>query len=69
MALRFGERVYGVAAAALTEGGLGVTAAQLSALAADMKAPENREKYADLRGVHIGAMITSYKLPRRASQD
>jgi hypothetical protein len=61
VAERFGERVYQVAAAALTESGLKVTAAQLQALAAEMQSPEHQARYAEARHRHISAMVTSYK--------
>jgi hypothetical protein len=63
VAERFGERVYEVAAAALAESGLDTTAAQLKALAAEMKAPQNQARYAEARRHHINAMVTSYKTP------
>jgi hypothetical protein len=63
LADRLGDRVYAVAAASLSDSGLNVTADQLRALAAEMKTPEGRQRYAENRRLHIDSMVTSVKPP------
>ena len=63
LAARFGDRVFEVAAKSLTKSGLSVTAEQLRTLGHEMQTPEGQQKYAHNRVLHIGSMITSYKLP------
>ena len=53
VAERFGDRVYDVAARALTESGIKVTAQELKALAEVLKTPEGLERYAEQRRRHI----------------
>jgi len=53
VAEKAGERVYEVAAQTLTRDGLPVTAAQLRALAAELKTPAGQEKYAERIKNHI----------------
>jgi len=49
---RFGERVYEVAARSLVESGLKVTAAEMKALAEELKTPEGMERYAEQKRRH-----------------
>ena len=50
---RFGERVYEVAAKSLVESGLKVTAAEMKALAEELKTPEGMERYAEQKRRHV----------------
>ncbi len=63
LADRLGDRVYDVAVASLVDSGLDVTADQLRALAAELKTPEGRQRYAENRRLHLDAMVTSVKPP------
>jgi len=58
VAEKAGERVYEVAAQALTRDGLPVTAAQLMALAAELKTPAGQEKYAEQIKYHMFGHVT-----------
>ncbi len=53
VAERFGDRAYDVAAKSLCESGLQVTAAQLKALADELKTPAGQERYAEERRLHV----------------
>jgi len=50
---RFGDAVYEVAARSLTASGLPATADQLKRLAAELRSPEGRERYAEQRRRHV----------------
>ncbi len=50
---RFGEQVYEVAARSLIESGLKVTAAEMKALAEELKTPEGMERYAEQKRRHV----------------
>jgi len=58
VAEKAGGRVYTVAAEALTRDGLPVTAAQLRALAAELKTPAGQEKYAEQIHYHLFNHVT-----------
>jgi hypothetical protein len=58
VAEKAGPRVYDVAAAALTKDGLPVTAAQLKALAEELKTPAGQEKYAEQIHYHLFNHVT-----------
>jgi hypothetical protein len=53
IAERCGDAVFAVAAKALCERGLEVTATQLADLAAELKTPEGRQRYAEQRRLHV----------------
>ena len=52
VAEQFGEKVYEVAARSLAESGLRVSAAEMKALAEELKTPAGRERYAEQRRLH-----------------
>ena len=58
VAEKCGDRVYEVAAESLTKSGIPVTAAQLKALAEELKTPEGMERYAEQRRYHLFNHVT-----------
>jgi hypothetical protein len=61
VAEKFGDEVYETAAESLCASGIQTTAQALRALAAELKTPEGRARYAENRRIHIGTNLTSYK--------
>jgi len=61
LAEKFGQRIYDVAATALAEGGLDVTASQLKELAKDLSSPVGEERYREARLRHTGLYLTGCK--------
>lgn len=58
LADKFGDRVYEVAAKALTETGLSVTADVLRALAEEFKTPDGLKRCSEQRHRHIFGYVT-----------
>jgi len=53
VAERFGERAYDVAAEALQDCGLDISADQLKTIAAELQTPAGQAKYAERRRLHV----------------
>jgi len=61
LAERFGGKVYDVAATALSERGLDVTASQLQKLAGEFSGTEGEERYREARLRHTSLFLTNCK--------